>query len=156
MSNETVVLNQSNLFITLAGERVTALPDTGTICSIERITATSIMVSGLHNTAVHIINSGKGYRATVNVVPGTKDDELFSNAIKAIEVFSLLPPFAVTYQGIKYVAGSVSIEGEPTRNFNADNVEMMAYPLVGMFQIVKVTRLSNPGVLTIDQINSMA
>jgi hypothetical protein len=156
MANETIVLNQSNLFISVAKTRMTALPTTGTILSIERLAPTASLTPGLHKTGAFIINSGTGYRATLNVLMGSQDDKFLSAMIRAIEATSLLADFVVTYDDTTYVSGGVAVESEPTRNFNADNLEYISYPLLGMFQIVKVGSFASPGPLTADQINSFA
>lgn len=155
MSNEAIVINQANLYIHVSGRRITALPDTGTILSVERLTPTAGMIGGLHNTSLHIINSGKGRRCTINVVPGSADDVFLFNAIKAIENFGQLLSLSVKYEDTTFVSGSCSIESEPTRNFNADGAEMLAYPLLGVFPIAIIGSLANPGTLTSEQIDSI-
>jgi hypothetical protein len=148
MSNETIVINQSNLFINIANRRITALPETGLIASMEALTEAAAFVGGLHNTSTHIISSATSRLLTLMVMSGSEDDQWLFNAISVIKATGQLLPVSLSMGETKFVSGSCSIKSEPPRNFNADSSEPVAYPLQGVFQIAKLVKLSNPGTLT--------
>jgi hypothetical protein len=155
MSNETVIIQQSNLFLNISGKRITALPDVGTIAILEKMSPESALIGGLHNTAAHIINGSNAYRFTVNVMPMSEDDSFIFAAVKAIRQFGKILGVSLTYETTKFVSGSVSIEAQPTRNFNADTVEVVSWPLIGVFQIAQVGKWVNPPQLTQEEIISL-
>lgn len=155
MSQETIIISQSSLFLNVTGRRITALPETGTIATVERLAATSTFLSGLHDTAVHNLNTSKARRLTINVIPMSADDEFLNLAIAAIGRFGKLIPVSLSYQNVKYAAGACSIEGDPVRNFTGEGAEVMAYPMVGVFEIGVIRKFVNPGVLTAAEISAL-
>ena len=110
MSNETVVIQQSNLFLNVSGRRITALPDTGTIAIMEKMAAESALFGGLHNTAAHVISGSNAYRFTINVMPMSEDDAFIFAAVKAIRSLGKILGVKLTYETTQFVSGSVSIE----------------------------------------------
>lgn len=155
MSNETVILQQTNLYLNVAGRRLTALPDTGTIATLEKLSPESSLVGGLHGTAVHIVSGSRAYRFTVNVIPNSEDDSFLAATIDAITTLGKAVAVSLTYETTNYVSGSVTIETRPTRNFNADTTEMLAYPMIGVFQVAKVGKWTNPPTLTAEEITAL-
>lgn len=155
MSNETIIIQQSNLFLNVGGRRITALPDTGTIATMEKLTPESALVGGLHKTAAHVVSGSDAYRFTINVLPMSEDDSFLFASIKAIRQFGRVLGVSLTYETTEYVSGSCTIETQPTRNYNADSVEPLPYPLIGVFQIAQVGKFVNPDQLTAEQILSL-
>ncbi len=155
MSNETVVIQQSNLFLNIAGRRMTALPATGTIAIMERLGPEATFMAGLHKTSLHIIAGGDGYRFTVNVMPNSGDDAWIFAAVKGIRQFGKLIAVSLTYETTKFVSGSTSIEALPVRNFNADAVEPVAWQFQGTFEVAQLGKWLNPGILSEDEITSL-
>jgi hypothetical protein len=155
MANETIIIQQSNLYINVGFRRITALPDTGTIATMEKLTPESAIVGGLHKTAAHVISGSDAYRFTINVMPMSEDDAFLFAAIKAIRNFGRVLGVSLTYETTNFVSGSATIETQPTRNYNADSVEPIGYPLVGVFQVAQVGRFVNPDQLTAEQIESL-
>jgi hypothetical protein len=155
MSNETVVIQQTNLFLNVSGRRITALPDTGTIATMEKLTPESALLAGLHKTAAHVISGSDAYRFTVNVLPMSEDDAYLFASIQAIRTFGRVLGVSLKYENTNYVSGSATIEAQPTRNFNADSVEFLAYPMIGIFQVARVGKFVNPSQLTADEIMSL-
>lgn len=155
MSNETVIIQQTNLFLNVSGRRITALPDVGTIATMEKFTPESGLIGGLHNTAAHVISGSNAYRFTVMVLPMSEDDAYMFASIQAIRQFGKVLAASLKYENTTYVSGSVTVEAQPTRNFNADTTEFLAYPLIGVFQIARVGKFVNPSQLTADEIMSL-
>ena len=156
MSNETIVIQQANLFLNVSGRRITALPDTGTIATMEKITPEAAAVGGLHKTAAFVISGSDLYRFTMNVMPMSEDDTFLFTAIKAIRATGKVLGVSLSYETTTYVSGSCVIEAQPTRNYNADSVEPLAYAMIGVFQVATVGKFTNPAQLTADEILALA
>lgn len=155
MSNETVIIQQANLYLNVGNRRITALPATGTIATMEPLSTESVLIPGLHNTSAHVISGSNAYRFTINVIPMTEDDIFLSTSIKAIRVFGKVLGVSLKYEHTTYVSGACTVETQPTRNFNADSVEPVAYPLHGIFTVATVGKFVNPDQLTPEEIMSL-
>ena len=143
MSNEITVLRQEQLFVNVVGKRITAFPSTGAIMSVEKVTPDSSMLSGLHKTAVFIVNGDDTYRVTLNVMPMSSDDAWLHAVAEAIRRTGQPAPLTVSYAGVNYVSASCVIEQRPARNFS-DTAEAAVWPLIGLFTVAQVVSFVNP------------
>lgn len=154
MSDETIIIQPERFFFRISGRRLTALPDTGTIATIEKTAPDATVVGGLFRTASMVINGSDIHTATVNVKALSRDDQYMQAARKAIRSLGQLVTVSVEYQGGSlWQCGGAVILGDPTRNVIADGTEFLAYQLQGIFA-VEVAAFVNPDPLTEDQISA--
>ena len=148
MSDETLVFQMEELFVRVNGKRITALPETGTIASVERINARGVLTSGLFGTGAFNFIKSKAYRVTVNVFPRSKDDAFMKAGADLGASQGRPSGISVTHKGLTYVSGSVILTADPVRNFISDSTEVLAYVYEGLFTLASVTSFIAPKTLT--------
>lgn len=149
MSSEFIVIQQETLFVTVAGKRIKAFPDTGTILTMEKTSPDGAVTGGLHKTAVFTVTGSDVYRLTINVLPGSTDDTHLNLVAEAGRRLGKVAPVTVTHKGTQYVSGGCISETRPTRNFNADSSEPLSYVFIGLFPIAIIGSFGNPDELTL-------
>lgn len=148
MSDQIIVTNQEELFLTIVGERVTEFPDTGVIVSMEKISPEAAIVGGLHRTAAITVNGSDIYRLTVTVMTGSVSDARFGSIARATRKLGRVAGVTCTYKGTQYISGSCVVETRPVRNFNADTSEPRSWPFIGVFPIAIDAPIVNAEQLT--------
>lgn len=148
MSDQIIVTNQEELFLTIVGARVTEFPDSGTIVNMEKISPDAAIVGGLHRTAAISVNGSDIWRLTVTVMPGSVSDAAFSNIAKATRKTGKVAAITLTYKGTQYISGSAVVEQRPARAFEADTTTPRAWPFIGVFPIAIEVPIVNASTLT--------
>lgn len=144
----TIVIPSTQLFLFVAGRRITNFPSTGTYISIEKDTQDSTPVSGQHNSLTHVANIDSLHRMTVTVMQGHPDDSYLFATIKAQEQLAAVIPVSLTYFGVEYNSVNCRISQKPTREIAADGIPNMAYVLAGTFPEIIIAQFSEPPQLT--------
>lgn len=150
----TIVIPSTQLFLFVAGRRITNFPSTGTYISIEKDTQNSTPVSGQHDTLTHVANIDRLHRMTVTVMQGHPDDSYLSAAIIAQEASASVIPVSLTYFGVSYNSVNCRISQRPTREIAADGIPNMAYVLAGTFPEIVIAQFVEPPQLTEEEIAS--
>ena len=148
MSDQVIVTNQEDLFVTIVAARVTEFPDTGTIVSMEKISPDAAIVGGLHGTAAIAVNGSDIWRLNLTVMTGSATDARLGVIAKATRKTSKTAAVAVTYKGTQYISGSCVVEQRPPRVFVADGSEARTWPLIGVFPIATEVPIVNAQTLT--------
>jgi len=94
------------------------------------------------------------YTATINVLPGSSDDEWLFHAAQLTESTGLILTMSAVHQSSKWISDACVIMSDPVATFSADGTEVNAWPLSGNFPIVNMGKFVNPGVLTADQVTA--
>lgn len=148
MSDQVIVTNQEDLFVTIIGKRVTEFPDTGTIASMEKISPDAAIVGGLHRTAAISVNGSDIWRLNLTVMTGSVTDALIGSIANATRKKGKVAAVTVTYKGTQYISGSCVVEQRPPRVFVADGSEARTWPLIGVFPIAIEAPIANAEPLT--------
>ena len=154
MANETIIFSMSELFIRVAGRRMTALPEVGTIASMERINPRAIMTSGLFGTVAFSIVKSNARRLTINVMPQSFDDSFITTGADLFADTLRLLTTSVVYQGTEYISGSAILTNDPVRNWNTDSTEPLPFVFEGVFTKSIVAPFIAPPALTEDEITA--
>jgi len=153
-ANETIVFSIEEFDLRVVGHRIQALPDTGTIATIEKGTPRAAITPGLFKTLKISILKSSLYTVTMNVIPMSTDDEFLFHAAQLTEQTGLILSLSAVYQTSKWISDACVIMGDPTVNISADGTETNAWVIAGNFPIVNMGKFVNPGTLTADQINA--
>ena len=147
--NETIIFNMSQFFFTMGGSApFTAWADTGTMASVESTAPRAVMNSGMFNTVAFSVINSTARRVTVNILPNSTDDALMWALAEAQSRLGRPQALSLTYQGTLFTSGSCMIEDDPARNYIADNVEVLSWPIIGVFPIATVAKYIAPPTLT--------
>lgn len=151
--NETIVLNIENMFIFVSGSRMTALPAAGTIASLEKGSPDATVVAAMFRTSSLVFNPADVYTATLNIMPGSADDQFLQQARSVSRATGRPLSFEAVYGTSSWSSSGCVILGDPVRNFIADNTEVQAYQLSGVFE-TNVFKFANVEALNAEEISA--
>jgi hypothetical protein len=147
MSDQVIVTNQEDLYVTVVGARVTEFPDTGVIVSMEKISPDAAIAGGLHRTAAISVNASDIYRLSITVHGGSVSNARFGAIRRATRKTGKVAGVTVTYKGTQYISGSCVVESTPVHNFNADSSEPRTWAFIGLFPVAIEVPIANAQTL---------